>query len=225
MTRQASARLAGATFLLYIVFGIASAVVSRRAAAGADDATRLATLAAHALELRVAVLITILTSVIALALAVALYALAREVDRELSLLALACRFMEGVLGATGAATTLGLLSVATAAAEGNGATGREVGGFLLQLRGWGPLIAATFFSVGSAIFSWLFLRGRLVPVALAWLGVVASLLLVIALPLQIAAVLSGMSAQLVWLPMLVFEVTLAVWLLTKGVADPRRIST
>ncbi len=196
----------------------------RRASGGGDDASRLARLAAHALELRIAVLITILTSVIALALAVALYALTREVDRELSLVALACRFMEGVLGATGAVTTLALLAVGTAAAERTGGAGSEVGGFLLELRGWGPIVAATFFSVGSTIFSWLLARGRLVPSALAWLGVFASVLLVIALPLQIASVLSGLPAQLIWLPMLVFELTLAVWLLTKGVADPARVA-
>src|SRR4249919_2643431 len=31
-----------------------------------------------------------------------------------------------------------------------------------------------FFAVGSALFSWLLLRGRMIPVGLAWLGVVAS---------------------------------------------------
>ena len=33
-----------------------------------------------------------------------------------------------------------------------------------------------FFAVGSALFSWLLLRGRMIPVALAWLGVIASAL-------------------------------------------------
>jgi hypothetical protein len=67
-----------------------------------------------------------------------------------------------------------------------------------------------FFAVGSTIFCWLLLRGRLIPAALAWLGVVSSALLVIVLPLQ--------RAGLQWMPALVFEITFAVWLLTKGVA-------
>jgi len=86
--------------------------------------------------------------------------------------------------------------------------------------------AAFFFAVGSTLFSWLLLRGRLIPMALAWLGVLASVLLVVILPLQLAGLFGGpmsWSASvtwLVWLPMLVFEVALALWLLIKGVGMP-----
>ena len=86
--------------------------------------------------------------------------------------------------------------------------------------------AAIFFAVGSTLFSWLLLRGQLIPVALAWLGVLASVLLVVILPLQLAGLFGGPTSWsasvtwLVWLPMLVFEVTLALWLVVKGVAMP-----
>jgi hypothetical protein len=63
----------------------------------------------------------------------------------------------------------------------------------------------------------------MIPVQLAWLGVLASLLLVVILPLQLAAstaLFGGPVAWLMWLPMLVFEVILALWLLIKGVATP-----
>ncbi len=86
--------------------------------------------------------------------------------------------------------------------------------------------AAIFFAVGSTLFCWLLLRGRMVPVALAWLGVVASVLLVVILPLQRAGLFGGPMAWsasvtwLVWMPMLVFELALALWLLIKGVALP-----
>jgi hypothetical protein len=83
-----------------------------------------------------------------------------------------------------------------------------------------------YFAVGSAVFSWLLLCGRMIPVALAWLGVIASVLLVVLLPLQIAGFFGGPRAWsspvtwAVWLPMLVFELTLGVWLITRGVAMP-----
>lgn len=84
--------------------------------------------------------------------------------------------------------------------------------------------SAIYFAVGSLIFSWLLLRGRLIPNLLAQLGVIASALLVIVLPLQLAGLLGGSTSWassvtwLVWLPMLVFEVTLAFWLMLKGIA-------
>jgi hypothetical protein len=60
----------------------------------------------------------------------------------------------------------------------------------------------------------------MIPVPLAWLGVVASVLLLVALPLQLAGFLRGPLTSFVWLPMLAFEVPLALWLLIKGVAAP-----
>jgi len=94
--------------------------------------------------------------------------------------------------------------------------------------------AAIFFAVGSLLFCWLLLRGRMIPLALAWLGVIASVLLVVILPLQILDLFGGATnwsssvAWLPWMPMLVFEVAFALWLLIKGVelptagATPRR---
>ncbi|HEX9423014.1 MAG TPA: DUF4386 family protein [Pyrinomonadaceae bacterium] len=78
-----------------------------------------------------------------------------------------------------------------------------------------------FFAVGSTSFSWLLLRGRMIPVGLAWLGVLASVLLVVGLPMQLAGLLRGTVTQLMWLPMAVFEIPLALWLIIKGVATPR----
>lgn len=91
--------------------------------------------------------------------------------------------------------------------------------------------SAIFFAVGSTLFCWLLLRDRMIPVALARLGVVASVLLVVILPLQLAGLFGGSMSWsasvtwLVWLPMLVFEVVLALWLLVKGVATPRTLTT
>lgn len=90
--------------------------------------------------------------------------------------------------------------------------------------------SAIYFAVGSAIFSWLLLRGRLIPVPLAWLGVLASALLVVILPVQLAGLLGGPMAWsasitwIVWLPMLAFEVALSLWLLIKGVALPANVA-
>jgi hypothetical protein len=83
-----------------------------------------------------------------------------------------------------------------------------------------------YFAVGSTLFSWLFVRGRLIPGPLAWLGVVSSFLLVVLILAQSAGFMGGRTdwsspiTWLIWLPCLVFEITLAVWLLIKGVNAP-----
>jgi Domain of unknown function (DUF4386) len=165
MTAQTNARLAGATFLFYLVAGIAAMIMAGRA--------------------EVTSVLSVLTSFCALVLGVTLWALTREVDRDLAMMALACRVIE--------------------AAPGHG----EI-----------------YFAAGSMLFSWLLLRGRMIPVTLAWLGVVASILLVVLIPLQLAGLFGGARAWsspltwFLWLPMLVFEVALALWFLTKGVSAP-----
>ena len=165
MTLTTNARVAGFTFWIYFAAGIAGLVL-----AGNTPATNV---------------LSVVTSFSALVLGVTLYAITREQDRDLAMMALACRVIEAV-----------------------------------------PGHGEIYFAVASTIFSWLLLRGRMIPVGLARLGVMASVLLVMLLPLQMAGFFGGPRAWswpvtwAVWLPMLVFELTLGVWLIAKGVAVP-----
>jgi len=221
MTRTTNARIAGLTYLVYIALGIPAMVLFDRASNAQGTAARIARIAQHASDVRIVLVLTLLTCFAALLLAVSLYGITRDEDRDLAMLALSCRVGEGVLNAMGPMATLGLLWLGTAVTEAgapDAAAADALGGFLLNVRGWSGTISATFFAVGSTLFSYLLLRGRMVPAALAWLGVVASVLLVVGLPLQLAGFLGGPVGWFMWLPMLVFEVALALWLLIKGVA-------
>ena len=93
----------------------------------------------------------------------------------------------------------------------------DVLGDFLLMPTQSAMTGAIFFAVGSMIFSYLMLRGRIVPVWLAWIGLIASVLLVLGLPLQIIGLLKGTITGYIWLPMVVFEIPLGFWLLIKGV--------
>lgn len=83
-----------------------------------------------------------------------------------------------------------------------------------------------YFAAGSLLFSWLLFRGQMIPAALAWLGVIASAVLVVFIPAQLTGVLGdavGWGSPVTWaawLPMLAYEVTLGSWLIVKGAAPP-----
>lgn len=219
MTRTTNARVAGFTFLFYIATGVASMVLMSRASSGEGVAAKLASLAQHAAAVRSSFLLALLGSFSALVLAVTLHALTRGEDPDLALLGLACRVGEGLVGLfPSRSLALLWLATATGAQAPDAAGAQSLGAFLLHMGAWNP--GALLFALGSTIFSWLFLRGRLIPEALAWLGLVASVLLLAVLPLQLVGLLAGLIPQLVWLPMLVFEVGLAVWLIVKGVRAP-----
>ena len=223
MTRTTNARIAGFTFLFYIAVGVFSMVLFGRAAGGHDIAERLASIAKHVTEVRVVFILTLLQSVSAIVLGLTLYAITRDQERDLAMAGLIFRVAEGLIGIA-IPTSLALLWLATATGVNapDTAAARGIAGFLLQVGSWKSLTSASFFAVGSAFFSWLLLRGRMIPVQLAMLGVVASVLLVVLLPLQAAGFLGGPLTKWMWLPMALFEIPLAVWLLVKGVATTRQ---
>jgi len=223
MTRTTNARLAGSIFLLYIATGITNMVLTGHTTSGAEGtAAKLASMAQHLSLVRVGILLTLLQAGYALVLGVTLYALTRDQDRDLAVMALCCRVGEGAVAAVVAPLeTLALLSVATAGTAVTGAdtaATNALGTLLLKMGNSTGLIAANCFAVGSMLYSYLFLRARSIPVPLAWLGVLASVLLVVALPLQLAGFIQGPVTSFLWLPMLLFEVPLGLWLLIKGVA-------
>lgn len=223
MTRTTNARVAGFTFLFYIAAGVLSMVLFGRASRGEGIAERLASIAQHVTDVRVVVVLSLLTCFSALVLGVTLYALTRDQDPDLAMMGLVCRVGEGLVG-IGLPTTLVLLWLATAtgADAPDAGAAQALGAFLLKVESKTSLISATLFAVGSSLFCWLFLRGRMIPVPLAWLGVGASVLLVVALPLQLAGFAGGLFFELMWIPMLAFEVPVALWLVIKGAAVPAR---
>ena len=134
---------------------------------------------------------TIAQNASAVVLALTLYIVTRVQDWRLAGLGLIFRLLEGLLGAIVAVT---------------GVTLSEP-----------MLVDATLFAIGSTFFCWLLLRGRMMPPALTWTGFLASVILVVGLPLQLAGVLRGPVTWLMWMPMLAFEVPGGLWLLARGV--------
>lgn len=223
MTRTTMARVAGFTYLFYAAIGICGDLMMSHVFGVEGDAAKLARFGEYATEVRIDILIKVLEAFSALVLAVTLYGITRDEDHELAMLAMVCRVAEGVLGSLSIPSYLGLLWLAESGI-GTGVpdipTKNALLAFLLMPGPSAP-IGAIFFAVGSTIFSWLLLRGRIVPASIAWLGVFATGLLAVILPLQLAGFSTGpLSGYYQWLPALAFQVVLALWLLIKGVATP-----
>ena len=224
MTRRTNARVAGFAFLLYIAVALPAMILETRAARGEGVAEKVASIARHASQMRLAFVLALVGCFCALVLAVTLYAITRDQDPDLAMLGLTCRVAEGVIGAVSIPTLLekAWLATATGAVAPDPAAANALGAMMLSVPQTSGNLAATFFAVGSTLFAWLLLRGRMIPVALAWLGLFASILVVVCVPLQLIGFVGSPITELMWLPMLAFEVALAVWLIVKGVAAPPR---
>ena len=221
MSRSTNARLAGFGYLSYIVVGILNEVLMYRATGVEGTAAKLARVAEYSTDVRVAIILKLAECFSAFVLAVTLYGITRDEDHELAMLGLLCRVAEGVLIASLIPNSQGLLWLASVRGVDvpDVATTNALGAFLLAP---GAAVGAIFFAVGSTIFSYLLLRGRMIPVSLAWWGVLSSALLVIGVPLQVAGFLTGPPAGYQWVPAIVFAPVFALWLLIKGVATPGR---
>jgi hypothetical protein len=214
--RRLYARIAGSTFLIYIVAGVAEASLFGYALGSGPSSARLASVSARAELVQLSAALSVVTIICALVLAVALFAITRDYDLELAVLALCGRAAEGAIGALYVVAALGMLAVADVREPIDNTM--ALFAMLTRMRDGAMNISATCFAVGSTLFSYLFLRAGSIPAPLAWLGLAASLLLVVTLPFQLAVGADPTATWLPWLPMLVFELIFAVWLITKGVA-------
>src|SRR5437667_3025670 len=139
------------------------------------DSAKLARIGEYATNVRLAILLTLVEGFSALVLAVTLYGITRDQD-ELAMLAWSVALLKGFLGTLNIPSYWRLLWLANAGV-GTGVpdipTTNALRAFLL-MPGPSVPIGTIFFAVGSTIFSYLLLRGRMVPVSIAWLGVFAS---------------------------------------------------
>ena len=90
MTRRTNARIAGIAFLLYIAATILSLVLFGRATSE-EGSRRRSGIAEHVTDVRVVVLLDLINTFCAIVLGVTLWAITREQDRDLAMLALICR--------------------------------------------------------------------------------------------------------------------------------------
>ena len=90
-------------------------------------------------------------------------------------------------------------------------TAAAIGGLLLKVPRWSTSFSAICFGVGSTLFSYLFLKARSIPVPLAWLGILSSILVEVGAPSELVGL---MTARWFRMPILPFELALAFWLLS-----------
>jgi len=157
-------------------------------------------------NVRLSLALTIAAAIATLALAGMLYAMVLPQDGSLAALALACRTVEAGTYVVGILCALLLLS--------NGAPAET----LLELRWIGANLSVIFFAPGSTVFCYLLWKARLIPVPLALLGLIGSLIVLVGVPVQTALsnpTYSGASA-VIWVPVAAFEIVTGFWLLIKG---------
>jgi Domain of unknown function (DUF4386) len=215
------ARLAGLLYLAIIVTSILSLfLVEARLVVDGDWATTTQRIAADQTLFRAGLVYDMVMFASVIALAWALFVMLRGVDRNRALLALLWRMAEAVVGAVtvllGVLVAL-LVDSQDARAAFEPAQLHALVDVLLTARAIGFDVVIFFLSLGTIVYCRLLYRSRYVPRALAGLGIVAFVIMLVGTVVGLLLPQHRDLTMVRWAPGIVFEAAIGVWLLLKGV--------
>ncbi|MEX1126513.1 MAG: DUF4386 domain-containing protein [Acidimicrobiia bacterium] len=173
-SQRAYARFAGLMYLVVLATHLAGVVlVTIITGDGAFDDRAQRIIASEELY-RIALACSLAGSLFTVLLATGLYATLRPVDRNLATMALLFRTGESVVGPVGIATSFAVLHASLAVRDATAFDADQLGALASMFSSVATTeIAAIFFSLGSTIFFYVFLRSTY-KVMSAW-GIFASL--------------------------------------------------
>jgi len=215
--QRSYARLAGLMYVLVLLFDIAGGVItSSIGGTGTFVEVSHRILASETLY-RVGLSISLLGSMFTVVLALSLYATLKHVDGNLTMLALLFRMGEIAIGAVGIVIAFSVLQIQLAANHANAFDLNQLSA-LANFSPAGIQVSAIFFSVGSTIFFYVFLKSNYIPRMLSAWGIFASLVYLVVWFIDlILPNHSGLVTIVGSLPILIAEVGTALWLLLAGI--------
>lgn len=226
-TRIAYARLAGFLYLFIIAVYLLGVLISSRFEVSGNVAETAHRIVAHELLFRCGLALGSLNAVCAVLLAVSLYAAVRVIDKNLALLALAFELVYAAVGAVA-----NLIDYAFLQQQLNANSSGVLD--LKQLLALADLhsfldsaalnIACILYGAGSILFFYLFFKARAIPRILAALGLFGSILVPLTGFASLILPHPSKLLQLGWMPIFAAEVSVGLWLLTKGIKLPPRES-
>jgi hypothetical protein len=234
-SQRKAAIVAGITYLLSDATAIFAEFVVRSRLIVYDDAAKaVANIMASERLFRLGIASELITFATVIVLIAALYVILKPVNRSLALLAAFWRLVENAILVVMTLSSLQVLRLLSGAAYLRAFEADRLHALTMLSIGAhdaGYNVGLMFFGLGSTVFSYLWFKSRYIPRALAAWGVFSSLLVVpCTLAFVIAPSLADMLEPGCYVPILIFELGLGLWLLTKGlrpsvVAGPDKTST
>jgi hypothetical protein len=217
-----AARFAGFMYIFGNVTGIFAAMFVRSSLVVPGNATETAkNIMASEQLFRIGAVTDVISSALIVGFALALYILLKPVNKNLALLGLFWRLGEAFMLGVFALSSYIVLLLVSGAAYSTAFESDQLHALVLlfsDAHETGFNIALIFVGLGTTVFNYLFFKSNYIPKALAGFGIFASVLMLIGtFAILILPTPSEMLDLLPYMPGLVFEVTIGLWLLIKGV--------
>jgi len=221
--QRTAAKVAGFLYLVQMATGMFGFYAHRGLMVPGDAVQTAKNIVASERLFRIGTVSSLVTAVVVVILAWALYVVLKPINRDIALLAVFLRLAENSIGAATLFTHFVALRVLSGADYLRAVDPQQLA-VLARLfiggQGAGLNIAFVFLGLGSAVFSYLWFKSRYIPRALAAWGIFSSLLL--AIGTLIIMVFPGLAAVGLsyMVPMGIYEVGLGLWLVIKGLRAP-----
>jgi hypothetical protein len=228
--QQSAARMVGVLYLFTSATAFFGEFVVRGRLLVRGDAVQTArNVAASERLFRLGMASDLITVLGVIALVWALYVVLKPVNRNVALLAAFWRLAEACMLAVSVVSALAALQLLSGADYLQAFAEQQLqvlARLFVSLQEYGWRIGFVFLGLGSAAFSYLWFQSRYIPRALAALGVLASLVLAIVTLANM--VFPGLAAVVMlasMAPMGIYELSLGLWLLVRGIRPPPEAGT
>jgi hypothetical protein len=225
-TQRSYARFAGFMYL-FTAFDVAGVVIVSRISGTGSFVDTAHSIATWETLYRIGLLCGLIGTLSTLLLAIGLYVTLKPVDANLAMTALLFRLAETTIGGLVVVLAFTTLQINLEASHASAATVKQLialADLVSRASGVATNVSVIFFSVGSTLFFYLFLKSRYLPRSLAMWGVVGSVFCLIAFVGNLA--LTQSSELLLGtggLPIGIAEPVVGLWLLIRGInTGPRR---
>jgi hypothetical protein len=217
---MAYARFAGVMYF-FTAFDLTGVVIISRITGTGTFLATAHSIAASETLYRIGILFGLIGDLSTILLAIALYAILKPVEGILAMTALLFRLAESAIGGVVVVLAFADLQIYLDANRASALSANQLGvlaDLMSRTSAAGTDVSVVCFSIGSAVFFYLFLRSAYIPRALALWGLLGSLLCTIAfsgslLAPQSSDLLRGIGA----LPIGIAEPVVGLWLLFRGI--------
>jgi hypothetical protein len=221
-SQEKAAKVAGFVFLFIILTYICGEIIISQIVGTGDFTEKTKRIISYEQLYRSALSLKFLASICTVILAFTLYVTLKPVNKNLAQLAMYWRLGEAFIGGT----LLLLSSFMTLNIYSDPKFARTFQTMQLQaLSALTHNIYGTeiYFSFGSLIFFYLFLKSRYIPAVISVLGIFASIIITIAGFTSIIFPKYINIIQFGWMPMFAAEIIIGMWLLFKGINTSEKV--
>jgi hypothetical protein len=210
-------RLLGAAFLFVLVASITASSLSILTLLSGSISDSFVNISNNLMQIRISILVELLTSVGIVVLAVLLFVVLHKQNKTIALVALGLWLAEAVILAVSKIGTFALIPLSleyVKAGAPDSSYFQTLGTLFFGVDRWGYDIHMLFFGLGGILWYYLFYRSKYIPRVLSVWGILAVSLALIGTLL----VIFDLEPMIILvIPNGLFELTIGLWLVLKGI--------